>query len=276
MNAFYATNISVLSSEACLAPIALYMEQIRLMAAVRILTAIPENNVTTAMLPQSFPIKGDFSMSTNRREAFDKNRGGMRPKVWSSNCNMTAQVRLPIDEIAARATGIFPMGPIPIRPTRLLRVTPEDAEGHFKAKETVRKNIHKKWQDEPYPPYYEYRPPYRDCWNFMTLPKFAAGRIHQMRTNKSYLKAQTDWSNQDQDPKCQRCKEESETMPHLVKCRTLEGAQANINPKARDICPESPLWKSNKKGMELVKRFSSYVIKNRINFPTKMGVFPFT
>jgi len=214
-NAFYTTNISVLSSEACLAPMALYTEQIRLMAAVRIVTAIPKNNVATAMLPQSFPIKGDFRLSTNRREAFDKNRGGMRPKVWSSKCNTTAQVRLPIDEISARATEIFPIGPIPMRPTRLLRVTPEDAEGYFKAKETVQKNIHKKWPDELYPLYYEYMPPYMDCWNFRTLPKFAAGSILQIRTNKSYLKAQTDWSNEDQDPRCLRSKEESETMPHI-------------------------------------------------------------
>ena len=111
-NAFYATNISVLSSEACLAPMALYTEQIRLMAAVRIATAIPENNVATAMLPQSFPIKKVFRIATNRRAAFDRNKGGMRPKVWSSKCNTTAQVRLPIDEIAARATEIFPTGPI--------------------------------------------------------------------------------------------------------------------------------------------------------------------
>ena len=62
----------------------------------------------------------------------------------------------------------------------------------------------------------------------------------------------------------------------VVKCPTWEGAQANMNPKALDINPESALWKSNKKGMELVKRFSSYVIKNRINFPSKMVVFPFT
>ena len=254
--AFYATNISVLSSEACLAPMALYTEQIRLMAAVRIVTAIPENNVATAVLPQSFPIKGEFRIDTNRRKAFDKNREGMRPKVWSSKYNTTAQVSLPIDGVAARAMEIFPTAPILMRPTKLLRETPEDAKGHFKAKETVRKNIHKKWQDEPYPPYYEYRPPYRDCWNFMTLPKFAAGRIYQMRANKSYLKAQTDWSNQDQDPKCQRCKEESETMPHIVKCPTFEGARANMNPKALDINPESPLWKSNKKGIKLVKRSS--------------------
>jgi len=65
-------------------------------------------------------------------------------------------------------------------------------------------------------------------------------------------------------------------MPHIVKCLAFEGARVNMNPKALDINPESPLWKSNKKGIELVKRFSSYVIKNRINFPTKIEVFPFT
>ena len=122
------------------------------MAAVRIVTAIPENNVATAMLPQSFPSKGDFRIATNRRAAFDRNKGGMRPKVWSSKFNTTVQVRMPIDEIAARAMEIFPTGSIPMRSMRLLRVTPEDAEGHFKAKETQRKNIHKKWQDEPYLP----------------------------------------------------------------------------------------------------------------------------
>lgn len=245
-----------------------------MMAAVRILTAIPENNIVTAMLPQSFPTKRDFRVGTNRREAFDNNKGGMRPKVWSSKCNTKAQVRLPLDEIAARVTEILPVGPIPMRPTRLLRVTSEDAEGHLKDKETVRKRIHKRWQEEPYPPYYEYRPAYRECWNFITLPKFAARRIHQMRANKSYLKAQTNWSNQDQDPKCQLCEEESETVSHVVNCPALEGAWTNMNLKALAIAPESPLWKSNKKGMELVRRFSSYVMKNRINFPTKLEFSP--
>jgi len=63
-------------------------------------------------------------------------------------------VRLPIDEIAARATEVtgIPTGPIPIRPTRLLRVTPEDDEGHFKGKEAMWKNIQENWLDELYPP----------------------------------------------------------------------------------------------------------------------------
>ena len=192
INGFYATNTPVLSSEACLAPMSMYVKQIRLMSTIRIVTAIPENNVATAMLLQSFPVKSGFRLETNRRLAFDMNRGGMRPKVWTSKSTMTFQVRLPVDEIAARASEIFTGGQVLTRPTKLARVTPEDAEGHFKAKEAVRKLIHQKWMDEPYPIYYEYRPPYSECWNFMTLPKFMTGRIHQMRANKSYLNAQAD------------------------------------------------------------------------------------
>jgi len=65
-------------------------------------------------------------------------------------------------------------------------------------------------------------------------------------------------------------------MLHIVKCPALEGAEMNINLKALDTVPESPLWKSNKKGTELIRRFSSYIMENRINFPTRMEVFPFT
>jgi len=55
MNELYAPNILVLLAGACLTPMLIYAEQMRLMLAVRILIAIPKNNVATAMLLQSFP-----------------------------------------------------------------------------------------------------------------------------------------------------------------------------------------------------------------------------
>jgi len=98
-NAFYATNITVVSAEACLAPIKLYMRQTREMTAVRITTAIPSNNIATAMLLGGYPVVDDYRYPTNRRQAFDNNKGGMRPKVWNSTSTTSAQVRLPIDEV---------------------------------------------------------------------------------------------------------------------------------------------------------------------------------
>jgi len=157
-NTFYSTNVTVLSVEACLAPIDLHVEQMKTMTAIRLVTAAPENNVATAMLPITFPTKDDFRVVTNRRLAFDANKGGMRPKTWSSIATTTQQTRLPMDEVAATAVTVFPDLKIPVKPSKLTRVTPEDAESYVKAKEGVRKRIWKKWVDWDYPPYYEYRP----------------------------------------------------------------------------------------------------------------------
>jgi len=54
-NSFYSTNMTVVSAEACLAPIKLYAKQAREMTAVRITTAVPKNNIATAMLPGGYP-----------------------------------------------------------------------------------------------------------------------------------------------------------------------------------------------------------------------------
>ena len=35
------------------------------------------------------------------------------------------------------------------------------------------------------------------------------------------------------------------------------------------------LWKGEKLGKALMKEFSTHVMRNLINFPVKMGVFPF-
>jgi len=40
---------------------------------------------------------------------------------------------------------------------------------------------------------------------FMGLGKFVAGRIHQMRSAKSYLAAHRSWSDESPDPTCPRC-----------------------------------------------------------------------
>jgi len=82
-NTFYSTNVAVLSVEGCLAPIALYVEQMKKMTAIRLVTAIPNNNIATAMLSITFCVNDDFRLEMNRRQAFDANKGGMRPKTWS-------------------------------------------------------------------------------------------------------------------------------------------------------------------------------------------------
>jgi len=132
------------------------------------------------------------------------------------------------------------------------------------------------WMEALYPPYYEYRPPYRECWNFMTLPKFVAGHIYQMRANKSYLNTQSDWSSWDRDPTCPRCGWESEIFKHVVQCPAIAEREHDLKPRIFDIGLRLDLWKNSEKGMRLIRGFSSFIIKNRIHFQMKMEVFPFT
>jgi len=102
-------------------------------------------------------------------------------------------------------------------------VTEQAAKSWVEGKDGVQKTIQKEWMNWEDPHYNKYRPPHKECWYFMTLPKFKAGRIHQMRANKSYLKAQKDWSNQDQDSHCDRCGEDEQTFQYIITtCPALE------------------------------------------------------
>jgi len=93
-NSFYATNTTVVSAEACLAPIKLYAKQARERTAVRITTAVPKNNIATAMLPGGYPLVEEYRYPMNRRQAFDNNKGGRSLKTWNSTATTTAQVPL--------------------------------------------------------------------------------------------------------------------------------------------------------------------------------------
>ena len=114
-NCFYATNTIVLLAEACLMPTDLCLEQIRDMATIRWATALPENNIATALVPPSSPLHDSFHFPCNRRATFLK-AGGMKPKTWDSTSFTSVQRVLPIDDIARRARPIFKKWPVPRKP----------------------------------------------------------------------------------------------------------------------------------------------------------------
>ena len=51
---------------------------------------------------------------------------------------------------------------------------------------------------------------------FMGLEKFMAGRIYQMRSQKSYLAVHPSWFNADDSPLCPLCGDEPETFSHAI------------------------------------------------------------
>jgi len=82
-NCFYSTNTNILSAEACIMPVDLYLEQVRDMAGIQWSTTLPNNNIATALFPPGFPLHDSFRLPSYRRAAFSK-AGGMKPKMWDS------------------------------------------------------------------------------------------------------------------------------------------------------------------------------------------------
>jgi len=127
MNCFYSTNTNILSAEACIMPVDLYLEQRRDMAAIRWLTALPDNNIATALFPPDFPLHDRFRLSSNRRAAFTR-AGGMKPKTWYSTSYTSVQRILPLDKVARRAWLLFPNWPVPRKPTIWSPPDPDECE----------------------------------------------------------------------------------------------------------------------------------------------------
>ena len=106
-NCFFSMNAKVLSTEAYIIPIDLYLEQICDMATIRWLTALPDNNIVTALFERSFPLYDSFRLPFNRMAAFSK-AGGMKPKRWDSTSYTSVQRILPIDNMARCTRLLFP------------------------------------------------------------------------------------------------------------------------------------------------------------------------
>jgi len=275
-NCFYSTNTNVLSAEACIMPVDLYLEQIRDMAAIRWSTALPNNNIATALFPAGFLLHDSFRLPSNRRAAFSK-AGGMKPKTCDSTSCTSVQRILPIDDVARRARLLFSKWPVPRKPNIWSPPDPNECEYYENTLKQVREHIHLKWKLLNYPEYYGYRPAFRTCWRFMTINKFAASRLHQMRAGKSYLKAQKDWRNPEASELCPRCENEPETFEHIIaSCQALASARVGQPDEVFDISPESLIWAENKKGWDLMKCLISFISLNKLNFPSNMDVFPFT
>ena len=68
--------------------------------------------------------------------------------------------------------------------------------------------------DDPAPPYYEY--PSLSPHPFMGLGKFVAGRIHLMRSAKSYLTTHPSWFDENPNPTCPRCETGPESFQHAI------------------------------------------------------------
>jgi len=95
----------------------------------------------------------------------------------------------------------------------------------------------------PDPARYAYRPSLNPH-PFMGLPKFDAGRLHQMRSGKSYLRAHPSWDD-DGPTTCPNCSESPETFEHaILHCSAKEPVRTRHLQGVSVLGPDAPVWSS--------------------------------
>jgi len=95
----------------------------------------------------------------------------------------------------------------------------------------------------PDPARYAYRPSLKPH-PFMGLPKFDAGRLHQIRSGKSYLRAHPSWHD-DGPTTCPSCSEAPGTFAHaILHCPAKEPARTRHLQGVTELGPDAPVWSS--------------------------------
>ena len=119
-------------------------------------------------------------------------------------------------------------------------------------------------KDFPAPSYYPY-PPRLTPHLFMGLDKFIAGRIHQMRSRKSYLATHPSWFNENPDTTCPRCGSAPETLKHAVLyCPDKSRERHRLLETVSSLGPDSPVWSDS----SLIYALGRFIWVTRTGFPT--------
>ena len=124
------------------------------------------------------------------------------------------------------------------------------------------------WKEtRPPPDYYPYHLSLSPH-SFMGLPKFLAGRIHQMRSGKSYLAAHRPaWQDEPVEATCPRCSSEEESFAYAVfSCPPRAWAKTRFLPGVTTLDQESPIWSSP----SLVVALAKFIKATATAFPDNM------
>ena len=159
--------------------------------------------------------------------------------------------------------------PLPVTSQHLLgEAYPNPPPGHSypQLKLLGKKLLMEEWEvAAPDPPTYAYRPSLKPH-PFMGLVKVDAGRLHQMTSGKSYLRAHPSWD--DHAPTtCPSCGEVPESFEHAVlHCSAKEPARTRHLQGVTGLGPDVPVWSS----VALLGALTRYIRSTATAFPPVM------
>jgi len=263
-NYFVATPIPILSAEASLPPLAVLLPHKRGMATFRLGWSPRQINPASARLCRAFPSLLIFRAPDSHRSVCTRLDPNIMPLNWKTpRPSPPTRTHLPVDAMAHLTLSLIrgrSFAPLinssvvldlaPLRPDNVMKAT------YSSLKASARLLILDSWPlDHPPPPYY--------CFHLSLTPhpfmgpgKFIAGRIHQMRAQKSDLAAHPYWSSPEALRFCPFCGEEQETFSHAVpRCPAKAAARSCQLQGFTSVSPDAPIWST----VSLHSSLSAYV-----------------
>ena len=210
-NCFGCTPVDILAVEACLPPINLRLAYKHRQACLRVMCSPSEINPAATRLPPSLHTPSLHRHTPHHRVLCRGNPGAWLPLPWHQPRPAAKnRTHLPLDALPhSRFFLLGPDGhaPLPVTSQHLLGESwpaPPPGRTYPQLKLLCKDLLMKEWElVAPDPPRYEYRPSMKPH-PFMGLPMFDAGRRHQMRSGKRYLRAHPSWDD-DGPPTCPSC-----------------------------------------------------------------------
>ena len=232
----------------------------------------PEINPASARLHKSVPNRSSYRSPLCHRSLLVKLNPAHRPLMWKTP-QVTIRKHLPIDEIAHRTLPLlgdrpfFPLHNPKLVPTLAIPPADSPSDSYTTLKKESRTILLLQWGSlAPPPPGYTY-PPSLTPHPFMGLPKFIAGRFHQMRSGKSYLAAHPSWFNRDTPSLCPRCRVSAEAFEHaILHCEARRRLRESLLPTLTSLDAASPQWSSDHE----IAILSRFIALTATGFPPDM------
>ena len=245
------------------------------MAALRLVCSPPSINPASARLCRTFLTLLRSRASDSYRSLCTQLPSNVMPLNWKTP-RPTSRVRshLPVDSLAHLTLPLLEgLTFAPLINSLLLPdlpTLPDDATmlaAYRALQRKARSLMIEHWRSfSPVPVYYTF-PLSLSPHLFMGLGKFMAGRIHQMRAQKSYLAAHPSWFDTSPSKLCPLCGDEEETFSHaILRCPAKATTWLCHLQGVSSVAPDSPLWSS----IPLLLALASYIKETGTNFPPDM------
>ena len=273
-NCFRSTPGPILAAEFCLPPLMVLLPHKRRMAALRLISSPPSINPASAHLCRSFPTLLKARAPDSHRARCKRLDPNVMPRNWKTPLRSPPiRTHLPVDALAHLTIPLLEgLSYAPLINSTLLQdlpALPSDAimtNAYRALKRRAQSLMMEHWGSLSLPDYYPYQL-HLSSHPFMGLGKFMAGRIHQMRSQKSYLAAHPSWFNAYESTHCPLCGDEPLTFSHaILRSPAKASARARHLQGVSSVDQDNPLWSSS----SLLLLLAAFIKATGTAFPPDM------